>query len=125
MTTLAENYANRNQYSKSEEVLDQVLKLQRQYNSPEGNVLMTVVNLGWVRLQQKKYSEAESTLKEASDGLRRVVPNSTERYYAEITLGACLAAQRRFEQAEPLLLSGYEGIGRKQTEWVEKLKPRK
>ncbi len=114
MTTLAENYANRNQYPQSEEVLDQVLKLQRQYNSPEGNVLMTVVNLGWVRLQQKKYSEAESTLKEASDGLRRVAPNSTERYYAEIMLGACLAAQRRFEQAEPLLLSGYEGIGRAQ-----------
>jgi tetratricopeptide (TPR) repeat protein len=114
INTLAENYANQKEYLRSEELLEQLLKFQRQFKSPEANILLTVANLGWVRLQNKKYSEAENTLKEAADGLRRVAPNATERYYVESLLGVSIAAQRRFEQAEPVLTSAYEGLGRSQ-----------
>jgi tetratricopeptide (TPR) repeat protein len=114
ISTLAENYANQQKYPQSEELLSELLKLQRQFNTPQGNVFLTVANLGWVRFQQKKYPEAETTLREAADGLRRLAPNAMERYYAECMLGIGLAAQKRFEQAEPLLISGYEGLGKSQ-----------
>src|SRR5205814_1770916 len=115
MGALAENYANQHKYAHAEQALNQLLSAQRQYTGPEaGNTLISVANLGWVRGQQERYTESESTFREAAEILRRTLPNAWERYYVESLLGASLAAQKRFEEAEPLLIFGYEGMSRSQ-----------
>jgi non-specific serine/threonine protein kinase/serine/threonine-protein kinase len=66
--------------------------------------------LGWLRLQSGKPAEAEATLREAAGVLDRVLPNTWEQFNNQSMLGAALEAQKKFAQAEPLLVSGYEGM---------------
>jgi tetratricopeptide (TPR) repeat protein len=113
MFLLAENYANLKKYTEAEKAFSQLLDIQRRVNAPDAiQTINTASNVGWVRLQLKKYAEAEQALREASAVLTRTSPNSWERFNVESMFGASLAAQRKFQEAEPLLISGYEGMGR-------------
>jgi hypothetical protein len=59
---------------------------------------------------QGRLADAEKTLREAMDGMMRVAPDAWERANAAGMLGATLARQKRYTEAEPLLISGYEGM---------------
>jgi tetratricopeptide (TPR) repeat protein len=66
--------------------------------------------LGWLArnlLLQERYAEAERTAKEclALDQL-----DNYRRFYWMSVLGAALLGQKKHEDAEPLLLQGYEGM---------------
>jgi hypothetical protein len=41
-------------------------------------------------------------------------PDEWNRYYCKSLLGASLAGQKRYAEAEPLLLSGYHGLKQRQ-----------
>jgi tetratricopeptide (TPR) repeat protein len=110
---LAETYAGGHKYSEAEAAYNQVLNAQRRFAAPDAiNTPVTAANIGWVQFQQKRFADAEKTFRETADALRRVAPDSWERFNVDSMLGASLAAQRKFEQAEPLLISGYEGMTR-------------
>jgi tetratricopeptide (TPR) repeat protein len=112
MFQLAENYASQHKYSDAEKTFSQLLDVQRRVNAPDSiNTVVTVSNIGWVRLQQQRYAEAEATLRQAAAILNRTAPNGWERFNVDSMLGASLSAQRKFEEAEPLLISGYNGMG--------------
>jgi tetratricopeptide (TPR) repeat protein len=69
--------------------------------------------LGWlaeVELQQQKYVDAERLLREAVGTTAKTIPDIWNRYYFQNLLGASLAGQQRFAEAEPLLVSGQEGM---------------
>ena len=66
--------------------------------------------LGRVQLLQAKYKEAATTLAEALKAYERALPKSWERYKCEVLLGASLAGERKYQEAEPLLVSGYDGM---------------
>jgi hypothetical protein len=70
--------------------------------------------LGQVRLLQRKYAEAESTLRDALTAYERVSHVTWERYNCQSLLGESLSRQKKFVEAEPLLLSGYEGVERRE-----------
>jgi len=113
MYQLAENYANQRKYAEAEKAFLQLLDVQRRVVGREAiGPQVTASNIGWLRLQQKRYAEAEQILRETSAILTRTSPAVWERFNVESMLGAGLAAQRKFEEAEPLLISGYEGMGR-------------
>jgi hypothetical protein len=57
-----------------------------------------------------RYAEPEPILREALNTLQHTSPDSWKRYYLESLLGAALAGQKRYAEAEPLLLSGYAGL---------------
>jgi non-specific serine/threonine protein kinase/serine/threonine-protein kinase len=69
--------------------------------------------LGLVYLNLGKGAEAESTLRAALTSYEKVAPDSWERYNCESLLGASLAAQGRFDEAEPLATGGYEGVAKR------------
>jgi hypothetical protein len=73
------------------------------------NTVVTIANIGWVRLQQL-HADAEQSFREALAILARTAPSSWERFNMDSMLGASLVAQRKFEEAEPLLISGYDGM---------------
>jgi eukaryotic-like serine/threonine-protein kinase len=111
MFLLAENYSNQRKYAEAEKDFMQLLDVQRRASGPE--VIQTVVtigNLGWVRLQQKRFVEAEKDFREAAAILVRTAPNTWERFNMDSMLGASLMSQRKFDEAEPLLVSGYNGM---------------
>ena len=72
--------------------------------------LNSAVLLGMVQFQEQQYSEAESTLRPALDGFETAGLETWQRFHCQSLLGAALAMERRFTEAEPLLLSGYEGM---------------
>jgi tetratricopeptide (TPR) repeat protein len=109
---LADNYSSERKYAEAEKVFNQLLGIQRRLTGPEAiSTVITISNIGWTRLQQQRYAEAEQTLREAAAILIRTDPNTWERFNGESMLGAALSAQKKFEEAEPLLISGYNGMG--------------
>jgi eukaryotic-like serine/threonine-protein kinase len=74
------------------------------------DTLRTMMWLGRLRFGDGDYTHAESLFREALTGFEHASPDNWERYACTSLLGASLAGQRRFEQAEALLISGYEGI---------------
>jgi hypothetical protein len=59
-------------------------------------------------LQQHKYGEAEANFREALNTYVNTNPEAWQRYNCQSLLGASLAGERRYEEAEPLLLAAYE-----------------
>jgi hypothetical protein len=111
MFLLAENYASQRKYAEAEKTFSSLLDVQRRVSGPEIiQTVVTVSNIGWVQLQQRRYADAERTFRDAASILARTAPDTWERFNVDSMLGAALAAQKKFEEAEPLLISGYDGM---------------
>jgi tetratricopeptide (TPR) repeat protein len=112
MFLLADNYSSERKYEDAEKAFNQLLAVQRRVAGPDAmNTVVTISNIGWARLQQKRYAEAEATFREATAILMRTAPDAWERFNVESMLGAALAGQKKFDDAEPLLISGHNGMG--------------
>jgi serine/threonine protein kinase len=61
-------------------------------------------------LRQGKYDQAAKAAREALQAYEKVWPENWRRYHTQSLLGAILTGERRFDAAEPLLLSGYQGL---------------
>jgi hypothetical protein len=61
-------------------------------------------------LEQRDCAAAEPILRECVTTWTQILPADYRRFLAESMLGASLASLSRFAEAEPLLLSGYEGL---------------
>ena len=61
-------------------------------------------------MSQGKFSTAEPLAREAQDWNRRKRPDAWERFRSEGLLGATLAGQKKYVEAQPLLLAGYQGM---------------
>ena len=66
--------------------------------------------LGRLQLRERKYVEAESTLRNVLKGYEKVMPESWERYNCQSMLGGSLEGRKKYAEAEPLLISGYGGL---------------
>lgn len=77
------------------------------------DTLSTLTSLGQLRLQERKYTEAEATLRETLTAYEKARPDMWERYGCQSLLGASLASQKKFAEAEPMLVTGYEGMAQR------------
>jgi non-specific serine/threonine protein kinase/serine/threonine-protein kinase len=108
---LADVYAAQGKYLESERAFASLLEMHRRVAGRESlAALGTQTNLAWTQLMQGRLADAEKTFREALDGMVRVAPTAWERANAAGMLGATLAKQKQYEEAEPLLRSGYEGM---------------
>jgi tetratricopeptide (TPR) repeat protein len=67
------------------------------------------VTRGSTMLQRRRYADAESVLKECLDTPGRLTPDF-RRFNAMSFLGGAYLGQKKYAEAEPLLLQGYEGM---------------
>ncbi len=110
---LADMYRRQGRYALAESVYANVLESQRRaLGDVHPDTVSTFTSLGHVRLLQRKYNEAEAALRYGLQMYEKSSPASWERYSCQSMLGASLAGQKKFSEAEPLLVSGYEGIVR-------------
>ena len=88
---------------------------------PEGSPRLAapLARFGLVLLRQKAFSQAESLLQEALVIDEKMWPAEWVTFDVQSMLGDALLGQKKYGEAEPLLLKGYEGL--KQRE--EKLSP--
>ena len=66
--------------------------------------------LGMNLIHQTKWAEAEPVLRECLRIREKLQPDVWSTFNAKSLLGGALAGQRKYDQAEPLLLAGYEGM---------------
>jgi tetratricopeptide (TPR) repeat protein len=74
-----------------------------------------LVWLGEVLLQQQHYGVAEPILREALTSYEKTTPDIWTRYHSQSMLGASLAGQQKYAEAETLLIFGYQGMLQRET----------
>ena len=95
----------------AEPLLVKTLELRRRVLGPANpDTLESTGTLAEVELTEHKYADAEALLREAAGAAEKTRRDGWDRYYFEGLWGASLVGQKRYAQAEPLLLSGREGM---------------
>jgi non-specific serine/threonine protein kinase/serine/threonine-protein kinase len=113
MFVLGQVYRERGKYAEAEPLFAEVLAIRRRVLGEEqADTVDAKVNLGETKLLRGNYPESETMLREALANLEKIAPDEWSRYNCQGYLGAAIAAQKRFAEAEPMLLSGYDGMMR-------------
>jgi tetratricopeptide (TPR) repeat protein len=108
---LAALYQAKGRLAEAESLLTKTLEKRRLRHGPgHAETLDTVLALAEVRIKRGSFADAEPLLSEAIRGFDRFLPEGWRRYYARVLLGICLAHRGRYPEAEPLLVSGQQGL---------------
>ncbi|MBV8896893.1 MAG: serine/threonine protein kinase [Acidobacteriaceae bacterium] len=117
MNGLAGVYRREGKLAQAETLYSKVADLRRRVLGADNpDALGSMVALGRVQVAQRKFTDAESTLAAAWKESEKTWANKWERFECENLLGAAMAGQQKFSEAEPLLLSGYEGMRQRESE---------
>jgi tetratricopeptide (TPR) repeat protein len=73
-------------------------------------LLQTRTNLGEMYQLQERHAEAEKLLRQCLAERETKEPDSFRLASTQSMLGRVLAEQKKFAEAEPLLLAGYKGL---------------
>jgi eukaryotic-like serine/threonine-protein kinase len=115
MRLLGALYESESRYSEAEPLFLQTLEARKRVlGAKHADTLVSLADLGELRLDQGKYSESESLLRECLETQKQTMTDDYRLYWTQSLLGASLAGQRRYAEAEPLLVSGFEGMQRRQ-----------
>ena len=115
MKKLADLYKDEGKFTEAEMLYGSVVDgRQRTLGNAHPDTLIARALLGRVVLLQQKHATAETTLRAALADYEKNAPDAWDRYSCESLLGESLAGQKKFVEAEPLLLSGYNGMVQRQ-----------
>ncbi len=91
-----------------------LLEIHRRIDGPGAQPTLVVMNnLGLLLLDLKKPAEAEPIFREMLAGLGAIIPADHWMHgQAKMNVGECLADQAKYEEAETLMLGGYEHLAR-------------
>lgn len=73
-----------------------------------------MTNLSALYLREGKYTQSEALAREALQRFEKTAPDEWMRFNCQSVLGAGLAAQKRYPEAETALLSAYEEMRRRE-----------
>ncbi len=74
------------------------------------DTMVAAAELALAYQSEGKFAESEPLAREAFEFHRKKQPDDWQRFQAESLLGASLAGQMKYAEAEPLLLEGYRGL---------------
>ena len=86
----------------------QSLAIRRKRHAPDVDVALS--SLATTLCRQQKFSEAEPLFRECLAMRETNCPNAWYTHYTRLRLGAALMGKRQYDEAEPLIISGYEGM---------------
>jgi eukaryotic-like serine/threonine-protein kinase len=69
-----------------------------------------LAQIGMGRLEQRKWTEAEPLLRDCLAIRQKQLPDSWLTFNTQSLLGGALPGQKKYAEAEPLLVKGYEGM---------------
>ncbi|HET6880059.1 MAG TPA: serine/threonine-protein kinase [Pirellulales bacterium] len=108
---LAVNYQEQGRYGEAEPLLEELLASRRRHaGNRDPRLVFILRRLVLGRIKLDGYGGAEPLLREYWEAAKKELPEGWQQFEAESTLGASLAAQKKYADAEPLLLSAYEGL---------------
>jgi hypothetical protein len=111
MSSLARLYRRQAKHADADPLYMKVLEIRRRVLGPQHpDTTDTMASLSELLLLEHRYADAEPLLREALKTLEQTSFESWKRHYLQSLLGAALAGQKQYAEAEPLLLSGYAGL---------------
>jgi non-specific serine/threonine protein kinase/serine/threonine-protein kinase len=110
LADFASMYQRQGKYALAETYAAQALAGRRHALGPEHpDTMASAADLALAYLSQGKFAESEPLAREAMRIDRKKQPDDWQGFFAESLLGASLAGQKKYAEAEPLLLEGYRG----------------
>ena len=97
--TLAETYA-----------AQQLEGRKRSLGAEHPDTMSAAADLALAYISQGKFAESEPLAREVMEFTRKKQADGPARFFAESLLGASLAGQKKYTDAEPLLLEGCQGM---------------
>jgi tetratricopeptide (TPR) repeat protein len=121
VSSFASMYQRQGKYALAETWAAQALARRRHAVGPEQpETMSSAADLALAYVSEGRFAQSEPLAREAWDFNRRKQPDDWQRFRSESLLGASLAGQKKYPEAEPLLLEGYEGmLARKERMAVE------
>lgn len=111
MANMASLCRDEGKYAQAESLFARVLaERKRLLGTGHPVTLHTMGSFAALDLKVGKYAHADLLLREALSAFEKTSARTWDRYNCESLLGASLSAQKRYAEAEPLLLSGYAGL---------------
>jgi serine/threonine protein kinase len=71
-----------------------------------------------------KFNEAEPLARECLVIFEKTLPDDWRTFNARSMVGGCLLGERKYAEAEPLLVSGYQGLKEREATFLDVSKPR-
>lgn len=116
VNNLAAVFQAAGRYAKAEPLFVKALAGRRHTLGPEHpDTLRTLRNLARLYIDEGQYLQAEIPANEALTLYQKTNSSGWEQYYAQSLVGVSLAGVNNYDQAEPLLLAGYEGMSQKES----------
>lgn len=117
---LALAYGRDGQWERAQPLWQELLTSQRALLGPEDpRTLGVLAQFATALVDQNKYDEAEPVLRELLEARERVQPEAWTTFNTRSGLGGVLLGRGRYAEAEPLLVSGYEGLLARREQHVE------
>ncbi len=111
VNSLAVDYQKQRKYALAQTYAAQALAGRQHALGPEHpDTMVSQADLALAYLSQEKFTESEPLARQATEVDQKKQPDDWQRFRAESLLGAALAGQKRYAEAEPLLLEGYQGM---------------
>ena len=108
---LASIFEEEGKYGEADPLFTRVIEVRERVLGPKNpDTLDAIAHLGELRIDQARYAEAEAMLRGCLDIQKQTMPSDYRRYLTESLLGASLAGDQKYVEAEPLLVGGYEGM---------------
>jgi tetratricopeptide (TPR) repeat protein len=109
--TLGSIYERGGQFGKAESLYRETLEMVRQRHKEASSLSAALqAYLAYTLLKQQRYAEAESLLRDCLKFREQNAPDLWQTFSTKSALGGSLLGQKKFAEAEPLLLAGYEGL---------------
>jgi serine/threonine protein kinase/tetratricopeptide (TPR) repeat protein len=111
MSNLAVTYFRQGNHPRAEPIALELLEIRRRVLGAQNpGTTEALVLVGLIQFDLQKYADAERAIREALNGYEKAGTDDWRPHRARALLGATLAGQRKYADAEPLLLSGHEGM---------------
>jgi serine/threonine protein kinase len=107
--------------AEAETCFRQALAIRRKHGGGQ-DVEVTLSSLATTLSHQQRFSEAEPLYRECLASRETNCPNAWYTHYTRLRLGAALMGKRQYAEAEPLLISGYEGMRKRESSIRERTK---
>jgi len=104
-------YQRHGEYDSAETYAAQALAGRRHaLGSEDPDTMASAADLALVYQSHGKFAQSGPLARESMETDRKIQPDDWQRFRAESLLGASLAGQKKYAEAEPLLLEGYQGM---------------
>jgi tetratricopeptide (TPR) repeat protein/predicted Ser/Thr protein kinase len=111
LSVIAALHQRQGNYALAENYASQVLAARRRISgSARPDTMQTANQLALAYISDGKYAASEPLAREALEFYEKNQPDDVQRFRGESLLGASLAGQKKYIEAEPLLVGGYLGL---------------